>query len=372
MALAPPPGTIIRSRCFKIRTGASRETREISPNTNSSATRSPSTVTVAWGNASTIFLRRSVSLLCFVMIFDDGGSSSPSRIFSHCRRTRGNLRHQKAQDGLSIEQFHSHGCGNKGFHAPRIFLQIDHIFLCGNESRAILLFANGQQISHIFLGVGMVIGEGNLHGSDHSSFAQLPKKSLWSRDPAKSHHTRWDRWKADSAPHSPNRLSSQPSRRIGNVLLQHNHVGAFQCRQRLAQTAARQQAILKIRGIDHHNIEVACQGAVLKSVIQQMDTHSELRFREQASFVTLLAYDHRHSQSPCDEQWFVAKLRCFSVRIDRVNSRGGSSVSAREHIELHSAGLQKLTQGDDEWRFTRSAYRQIANANHRSLQAPRA
>src|SRR5450759_214738 len=67
MALAPPPGTTLRSRCFKISTGASRETREISPNTNSSATRSARTVTVSLGKDSTIFRRRSFSLICFVI-----------------------------------------------------------------------------------------------------------------------------------------------------------------------------------------------------------------------------------------------------------------------------------------------------------------
>src|ERR1700687_4374603 len=67
MALAPPPGTTWRSRCFKISTGASRETREISPNTNSSATRSARTVIVSLGKDSTIFRRRSFSLMCFVI-----------------------------------------------------------------------------------------------------------------------------------------------------------------------------------------------------------------------------------------------------------------------------------------------------------------
>ena len=62
MALAPPPGTTVRSRCFRISTGASRETREISPKTNSSATRSPMTVTVTLGKDSTILRSRSVSL----------------------------------------------------------------------------------------------------------------------------------------------------------------------------------------------------------------------------------------------------------------------------------------------------------------------
>ena len=46
-AFAPPPGTNCVSRCRKISTGASRETREISPNTNSSATKSPRT-RISW------------------------------------------------------------------------------------------------------------------------------------------------------------------------------------------------------------------------------------------------------------------------------------------------------------------------------------
>src|SRR6266705_5841654 len=67
MALAPPPGTRVRSRCLRMSTGASRETREISPKTNSSATRSATAVTVTFGNVCTIFCRRSVSLECLDM-----------------------------------------------------------------------------------------------------------------------------------------------------------------------------------------------------------------------------------------------------------------------------------------------------------------
>jgi len=44
-----------------------RMTREISPNTNSSATRSARTVTVSLGKDSTIFRSRSFSLICFVI-----------------------------------------------------------------------------------------------------------------------------------------------------------------------------------------------------------------------------------------------------------------------------------------------------------------
>src|SRR5579859_1869658 len=60
-ALAPPPGTNCDSRCRRIRTGASRETREISPNWYSSATKSPKSTTLFDENCSTISARASRS-----------------------------------------------------------------------------------------------------------------------------------------------------------------------------------------------------------------------------------------------------------------------------------------------------------------------
>src|SRR5208283_5237466 len=81
MALAPPPGTTLRSQCLRISTGASRETREISPKTNSSATRSARTVTVSLGKDSTIFRRRRRPWfsLCFVI---DPALRGATKIFS--------------------------------------------------------------------------------------------------------------------------------------------------------------------------------------------------------------------------------------------------------------------------------------------------
>src|SRR5215471_10156596 len=58
MALAPPPGAMLRSRCFRMSTGASRETRAISPKTNSSATRSARTVAVSRLKLSTMRSKR--------------------------------------------------------------------------------------------------------------------------------------------------------------------------------------------------------------------------------------------------------------------------------------------------------------------------
>src|SRR5579864_4786985 len=56
-ALAPPPGTICVSLCLRMRTGASRETRVMSPNWKASATKSPRTTTVLVEKRSTYSAR---------------------------------------------------------------------------------------------------------------------------------------------------------------------------------------------------------------------------------------------------------------------------------------------------------------------------
>jgi hypothetical protein len=56
--MAPPPGTIWVSRWRRIRTGASRETRVISPYWNTSATKSPRRTMVREGKRSTISASR--------------------------------------------------------------------------------------------------------------------------------------------------------------------------------------------------------------------------------------------------------------------------------------------------------------------------
>src|SRR6202167_640781 len=62
-ALAAPPGYDSVRRWRRIRTGASRETREISPETNSSRTKSPTTPMIWRGKLATISRRRARSTL---------------------------------------------------------------------------------------------------------------------------------------------------------------------------------------------------------------------------------------------------------------------------------------------------------------------
>ena len=68
--LAAPPGTVSVRSCRRIITGASRDTRLISPDTNWSAIKSPSTSTRRPPNARTSALIRSVSVLISTLMID--------------------------------------------------------------------------------------------------------------------------------------------------------------------------------------------------------------------------------------------------------------------------------------------------------------
>src|SRR5690242_17593265 len=90
-------------------TGASRETREISPKMNSSATRSASTATVSRGNDSTIrascACKCSSSWLCLA----DGMRFNEGEIVSrHAARPRVYFRLDSFERQLRLVQFHAH------------------------------------------------------------------------------------------------------------------------------------------------------------------------------------------------------------------------------------------------------------------------
>src|SRR5262249_38224687 len=156
-----PPGMMVRSRCFRISTGASRETREISPKTNSSATISPSTVTVALGKASTIFASRSVSFKCLVIVtssplvapaFHQRPTNLPLTlpILSCPAATLG----KGMQDGIhsvsGVFQFHLHRDDRNRLQRGKISAQIHRIFFGGDESARFTFLFQLQQFAHVF------------------------------------------------------------------------------------------------------------------------------------------------------------------------------------------------------------------------------
>src|SRR5882724_6470075 len=128
IAFAPPPGSTLRSRCLRIRTGASRETREISPKMNSSATRSPRTVTVVLGNASTILRRRSFSLTVLAMM--------ESKIFSRARLSFRNSRQNCIYKLGGTVEGDSQGGNSQGLKIGAQRSEVDGVFFGGQKTTA--------------------------------------------------------------------------------------------------------------------------------------------------------------------------------------------------------------------------------------------
>src|SRR5437899_6091499 len=131
MAFAPPPGITLRLRCLRISTGASRETREISPKMNSSATRSPSTVTVTLGNASTIFFSRSVSSGCLLI--------SVRRIFSCPMPPFLNPTQHGIHRPSRVGKLHLHRDHRQRLQCRKIPVKIDAVFLGRDETPSLAL-----------------------------------------------------------------------------------------------------------------------------------------------------------------------------------------------------------------------------------------
>src|ERR1017187_3936244 len=148
-AFAPPPGVTVRSRCRRISTGASRDTREISPKTNSSATRSPTTVIVTFGNDSTIFCSRAVSLKCLLM-WDD-------KIFSRRALAAFNDVQKGIHSVRCIYQFHAHWNDRQRLQFGQMGTEIDAILFRGDVSASFAGAAQFQQLLDIALGIGAMI-----------------------------------------------------------------------------------------------------------------------------------------------------------------------------------------------------------------------
>src|SRR5579863_5922784 len=196
-ALAPPPGTTVRSRCFRISTGASRDTREISPKTNSSATRSPSTVTVTLGKLSTIFLRRSVSFRCLVI-------GMP--IFSCPALPLLNLVKHGIEGVSCIGKLHLHRHNRKWHQGGKIGSQIDCIFLGRHKAASLAAFLQLKQLADVFLGIRVVVTIKRFGRRFNVGRSQLQDETLRPRDAAENNRPRWDIVRRDSTPHAPHQL----------------------------------------------------------------------------------------------------------------------------------------------------------------------
>src|SRR5580700_10735458 len=137
--------------------------------------------------------------------------------------------------------------------------------------------------------------------------------------------------------------------------------------QRLTQAPGWKQPVGRILRRNQHNVEIAGQGAMLKSVIEQMKLRPEFQFRKSSSLVAIFSYDHWHAQFAREQQRFIAELLRQARGIDQPHSSRFSSVSPRQHVELDAARREQLAEQKHERSLSRAARGKIAHADHRAL-----
>src|SRR5450631_168803 len=210
-AFAPPPGPTVRLRCRRISTGASRDTREISPNTNSSATKSPSTVTVMRGNAATIFRGRSASLGARVIrktIFS-------REIFSRRRPAFPNHAQNSIQSVSGVKEFHSSARDGDPIKRRKQRAEIDRVFFGGDETTGVVLLTQGSEIADIFLRVRVVVAVKLRGGWVNTSGLQLIDELLGASDATESDGSRRGFGDGDISPQVPEARTIDLQLRVG-------------------------------------------------------------------------------------------------------------------------------------------------------------
>src|SRR5437868_4262648 len=97
------------------------------------------------------------------------------------------------------------------------------------------------------------------------------------------------------------------------------------------------------------------QRAVLEAVIEQMKARTKELLRINAGMVAIFADNNRNTEGARDQQRLVSELFHRTARLDQQNSFAGASVTAREHVKLHPARLQQLTQRNYKGRLAGAA-----------------
>src|SRR5580698_10325267 len=125
--------------------------------------------------------------------------------------------------------------------------------------------------------------------------------------------------------------------------------------KRFAQSPGREQAIVRVLRRDQHNVKITRQRAMLKGIVEQMKLWAKPGLGKASGSIARLADDHWHFQFAGDQQRFVPKLLRQAARVDEQDSFRVASITAGEHVELDVAGLQQLTEQNNERRLARSA-----------------
>ncbi len=126
--------------------------------------------------------------------------------------------------------------------------------------------------------VGVVVTvKASRHGLN-SRRAQLQQEILRPRNSAENHRASRNIRRRDAPAYPPYQFAIQGEQLGRSTAGQHNRVGAGQGSKRFAQAPCRKQAVSCVFGCNQYDVEITCQGTMLKAVIQQVKLLPEACF----------------------------------------------------------------------------------------------
>ena len=205
----------------------------------------------------------------------------------------------------------------------------------------------------------MMVAENYLSGDLQSMPSQILEKPMRPRNATKREHLRrpfHGRRKCDVALYSPNSIW-QYRKFLQLYLVRHHHgIRTPKRTQRLAQATHRQQYLVRIIGCKQHNIEIACQMPMLKSVVQQVYPRPEALLGVLSCCKSVSTDNHLRrvirslrGKVLCQQQGLIAKLRRRAIRIHDFDFSRVAPISTRKNIEgdatLNEPPAQQLREG---------------------------
>src|ERR1700730_19317173 len=110
---------------------------------------------------------------------------------------------------------------------------------------------------------------------------------------------------------------------------------------------------------------------MLKAVVEDVQLRLEFLLRDSARGITAFTDDNRNAKPARDQQRLIAGVGGLAIGLNDQNAASFAPISARQHIETNRARLQQFAECNHERCLARATYRQIPDADHGTLQAPR-
>src|SRR5271163_2059370 len=110
---------------------------------------------------------------------------------------------------------------------------------------------------------------------------------------------------------------------------------------------------------------------MVNTIVENVQLRLEVLLGDSARSVATFADNHRNTQPPRNQQWFIAKINSGAIGLNHQHAPSLTTVSAGENVKLNAPRLQQFAKRNHKRSLPRTAHRKIPHADHRPLQPPR-